>query len=235
MEVEEERPRIRVHRARDVAEHDELAQNGLARLPRLLDGLAARAQRLATEPPQVEDVTARIGRAATRHPARTRSRNRGHELAHPVELLGRHLGEVLLANQLVPGGAELVRRVGRIRIVVVCAGLERVARDAISPATRLLLADERRDRAAQEPGDEGPIEQLDFVVARDERLAKQEVDVVLPREVDGLEPAHGVRDASRPDLDPDLAQHAAEGHDVPDDRGFLASAPTGSRSRAPLR
>ena len=221
VQVEEQRPRVRVHRARDVAEHDELARDGLARLPRLLDRLAAGAQRPAAEPPQVEHVAARVGRAATRHAARPRARDRGHELAHALELLGRHLGEVLLAQELVPGRAELVRRVGVVRLVAVRARLERVAGDAVGPAPRLLLADERRDRAAQEPRDERAIEELELVVARDERLAQREVDVVLPREIDGVEPAHRVGDAPRPDLDPDLAQHAAEGHDVPDDRGAL--------------
>ena len=72
-------------------------------------------------------------------------------------------------------------------------------------------------------------------MARDERLAEREVDVVLAREVDRAEPAHRVRDAPRPDLDPDLAQHPPEGDDVPDDRAALHRAPSGSRSREPLR
>ena len=152
-----------------------------------------------------------------------------------LELLGRHLGEVLLAQELVPRRAELVRRRRRGRPRRRPPGLERVARDAIGAAARLLLPHERRDRAAQEPGDERAVEELELVVARDERLAEREVDVVLPREVDGAEAAHGILDAPGPDLDPDLAQHPAEGHDVPDDRGALHPAPSGSRSRAPLR
>ncbi len=55
-------------------------------------------------------------------------------------------------------------------------------------------------------------------MARDERLPEREVDVVLAREVDCVEAAHRIGDAPGPDLDPDLAQHAAEGDDVPDDR-----------------
>jgi len=55
------------------------------------------------------------------------------------------------------------------------------------------------------------------------------------REIDRAEPANRILDAARPDLDPDLAQHAAEGHDVPDDRRALHAASSGWRSRGPLR
>ena len=235
VQEEEERARVRVHRAGDVAEDDELPRDRLARLPRLLDRLAAGAERLRHEPTQVEPVAARVGRAAPRRAARPRPRDRRHEPAHALELLGRHLGEVLLAQELVAGGAELVRRrrtrpPRRRRLL-----LERVARDPVGEAPRLLLAHERRDRAAQEPGDERAIEELELVVARDERLPEREVDVVLPREIDRAEPANRVLDAPGPDLDPDLAQDAPEGDDVPDDRGALHAAPTGSRSRGPLR
>ena len=71
-------------------------------------------------------------------------------------------------------------------------------------------------------------------MARDEGLAEREVDVVLPRQVDRAETEDRILDATRPDLDPDLAQNAPEGHDVPDDRGSL-HAPSGSRWRGPLR
>ena len=225
VEVEEERPRVGVHRARDVAEDDELPRDGLARLPRLLDRLAAGAQRLPAKAAEVEPVAARVGRTAPRLAARSRPRDRGHEPSDALELLGRHLGEVLLPEKLVAGCAELVWRVGldpprRLRRL----RLERVARDLVGEAARLLLTHERRNRTAQEPSDERPIEELELVVARDERLPKREVDVVLPREIDRAEPANGVLDAPRPDLDPDLAQHPPEGHDVPDDRASLHAA-----------
>ena len=100
-------------------------------------------------------------------------------------------------------------------------GLERVAHDPVGPAACLLLADERCDRATQEPGHERAVEQLELVVARDERLPEGEVDVVLAREIDRVEAAHRILHAPWPDLDPDLAQHAAEGHDVPNDGGAL--------------
>ncbi len=108
-----------------------------------------------------------------------------------------------------------MRRRGLVRVVAVRAHLQRLADDAVGVPAALLLPDEGRDRPAQEPRDERPVEELELVVARDERLPKGEVDVVLPRDVDGAETAHRVADPTRPDLDPDLAQHAPEGHDVP--------------------
>ena len=51
----------------------------------------------AWEPAEVEAVASRVGRAAPRLAARPRPGDRGHEATHALELLGRHLGEVLLA------------------------------------------------------------------------------------------------------------------------------------------
>ena len=55
-------------------------------------------------------------------------------------------------------------------------------------------------------------------MARDERLPQREVDVLLARQVDGGDAAQRVGDAARADLEPDLAQDAAERDDVADDR-----------------
>src|SRR5262249_56917234 len=44
VEIEQQRSGVRVHRAGDVAEHDELPWDHLPRLPRLLDRLPARAE-----------------------------------------------------------------------------------------------------------------------------------------------------------------------------------------------
>src|SRR5262245_53062112 len=82
---------------------------------------------------------------------------------------------------------------------------------------RLPVPDEREHRATEEPGVECTVEQDELVVARHERLAEREIDVVLPRQVDRTEPTYGVGDATRPHLDPDLAEHPPEGHDVPHD------------------
>src|SRR4029079_14729498 len=157
-----------------------LPRHDLARLPRLLDRLAARAQRLATQAPQVETVAARVRCAPPRLPAWPSPRDRRDQLAHALELLGRHLGEVLLPQELVSRRAELVWRRRRIRVVgVVRPGLERAARDAVGEAPHLLLAHERRDRPAKEPGDERAVEELELVVPRDEGLPQREIDVVL--------------------------------------------------------
>ena len=56
---------------------------------------------------------------------------------------------------------------------------------------------------------------------RDQRLAQREIDVVLASEVDGIEAAQRVGDPARADFQPDLAQHAPEGDDVPNDRASL--------------
>src|SRR5439155_12634794 len=104
--------------------------------------------------------------------------------------------------------------------------------DDPSPMAPALSADERGDRSAEEPRRERPVEELELVVTRHERLAQREVDVLLPGQVHRAEPADGVDDAARPDLDPDLAQHAAEGDYVPDDRGSLHELlPSGRRAR----
>ena len=70
----------------------------------------------------------------------------------------------------------------------------------------------------QEPRAERAIEQVELVAARDERLPQREVDVGLAREIDRVERAERIGDAPGPDLEPCLAQHAAEGDDVPRDR-----------------
>ena len=55
-------------------------------------------------------------------------------------------------------------------------------------------------------------------MARDERLAKRPVHVVLRGELNRVEAAKRVLHASGADLEPCLVQHAAEGHDVTDER-----------------
>ena len=75
----------------------------------------------------------------------------------------------------------------------------------------------RQHRRAEEPGEEGAVEELELVVTRDERLAQREVDVLLAGQVDRVERAQRVGDATRADLEPDLAQHAAERDDVTHD------------------
>ena len=101
--------------------------------------------------------------------------------------------------------AELVRRVGVVSLVAVRVGPERVARDPLGPAASLLLANERCDRATEKPRHECAVEQLELVVAGDERLPEGEVDVVLAGEVHRVEAAHRILHTPGPDFDPNLA------------------------------
>jgi hypothetical protein len=82
----------------------------------------------------------------------------------------------------------------------------------------VLLAHERCYRSAQKPRSKRPVEELQLVVPGNERLAEREVDVLLAREVDRIEAAECVEHPPGPDLDPRLAEHAAERDHVPDDR-----------------
>ncbi len=78
-------------------------------------------------------------------------------------------------------------------------------------------------RCAQEPGVEGAIERLKLLAARDERLTKRPVHVLLASQVDRVEPTQCVGDAPRADLEAAFAQHAAEDDDVAND-GVLGAA-----------
>ena len=123
VEEQHERPRVRVHRARDVAEDDELARHLLAGAVRPVDGVAAGAQRVADQPAHVEAVAARVGAAAARGAQRPVPGDRGDQALDAPVLVGRHLGEVLVAQQLVAGGAEL-ERIARL-VVLLAAGAVR--------------------------------------------------------------------------------------------------------------
>ncbi len=118
-------------------------------------------------------------------------------------------------------GAELDGIAAGLRLGRLVADRQRSLDEPVRMLPLVLLAHERRHRPAQEPGGERAVEELELVVARDERLAEREVDVLLAREVDGVEAAKRVEHAARPDLDPHLAEHAAERDHVPDDRRSL--------------
>ena len=85
----------------------------------------------------------------------------------------------------------------------------------------------RRNQAS-----EGAVEEIELVLPRDERLPEREVDVLLARQIDLVEATERIRDATRADLETDLAQDAAEGDDVADDRvGHRESTGPLSRGR----
>ena len=97
--------------------------------------------------------------------------------------------------------AALGRLADDLGVVIPHVGGERRL-DPVGELPALLLADERRDRPAQEPGDERAVEELELVVPGDERLPEREVDVLLPRHVDRAQPAHRISDPAGADLDP---------------------------------
>ena len=146
------------------------------------------------------------------------SRDRGHEDPAALELLGRHLGEVLLAEHFLLRGAELDGVGARIGLCGVATARQRALHEPVGLQALVLLAHERCYRSAQEPRCKRPVEELQLVVPGDERLAEREVDVLLAREVDCVEAAECVEHTPGPDLDPRLAEHAAERDHVADDR-----------------
>ena len=217
VQEEEQRARVGVHRAGHVAEHDELARHVLARAIGPVDGVAAGAQRAADEPPHVEHVAARVGR---------RRREARSGLVRAIVGISRrtrrYSSGVISAKSFSRSSscAEAPSSSGSpSRSVLLGFGVA-LDRD-VDHARRLLLAGlqprRRQHRRPQEPGVEGPVEEIELVVARDERLAQREVDVLLTGQVDRVERAQRVGDAPGPDLEPDLAQDTAEGDDVADD------------------
>ena len=109
VEEEHERARVRVHRAGHVAEDDQLPRHLLAGAIRPVDGVAAGAERVPDEPAHVEPVPAGVGAPAPRRAQRAVLGDRGDQPPDAPVLVGRHLGEILVAQQLVAGGAELER------------------------------------------------------------------------------------------------------------------------------
>ena len=217
MQEEQERTRVCVHRAGDVAEDDELSWDDLACSPCGLDRIPACAQRAADEPTQVEPVASRIRSTTAGRTTRPRARDRGHEDPAALELLGRHLGEVLLAEHFLLRGAELDGVGARIGLCGVATARQRALHEPVGLQALVLLATSgaagpRRNHAANARS------RLQLVVPGDERLAEREVDVLLAREVDCVEAAECVEHTPGPDLDPRLAEHAAERDHVADDR-----------------
>ncbi len=111
VQVEEERPRVRRHRARDVEDQDELARRLHAPAEGPLERLAAGRERCAHEPTDVERAAAGVRPQPARAPSRPRSGDRLDQLARALELLGGHAREVAVAQELVrrpPGRLEPV-------------------------------------------------------------------------------------------------------------------------------
>ena len=103
---EDERARVRLHRAGDVTEHDELARHLHATAERPLDRLAAGAERGAHEPAHVEVAPAVVRTQAPGAPARTARRDLRNEPPDVVELGAREVREVALPEQLLGAVAD---------------------------------------------------------------------------------------------------------------------------------
>ena len=90
---------------------------------------------------------------------------------------------------------------------------------------------------AQEPRVEGAVERLEVLPPRDERLAQRPVDVLLPGEIDRIEAAQRIGDATGPDLEATFPQDTSEDDDVADDGVGLPVSHVRSRRdrRAPRR
>ena len=234
VEEQQERARVRVHRPGDVAQDDQLSRDVLACAHRAHDGIAARAQRLADQPAHVEPIAARIAAAAARRPPRPRARDRRDQPAGEQELVGRHLAEVLLAQQLVAGGAELEGiAAGVVRLGVADLTRRRLTDPAGDLDGRPTLG--RHHRRPHEPRGERAVEQVELVLPRDQRLAQREVDVLLAIDLDGVERPQGVDDSARPYLEPGLSQHPSEGDDVPDEGVACHGRASASRRRCGRR
>ena len=136
----------------------------------------SRNARSAGSPPvaATRDEPAQVERRPgwSRRSRRERRRGRGggelgHQLRDERELLGREVGEVLLAQQLVGAAAQrlilAVAALARPRLVLGCAPDE-----AYRLAARLTV--QRRGRRAQEPRAERSVERVEVVVSGDERL-----------------------------------------------------------------
>src|SRR4029079_8800060 len=165
MEEEEQRPRVAVHRARDVAQHDELARHVLPRPERPVERIAARAQRAADHASDGEPVAARVRRSPPRVPFGPRARYPADQLAQPPELVAGQLGEVLVAQELLAGGAEL-ERIALLSVLLRLARAQPVGlrADARLGRRRRPGTGGRQDRRAEEPRAEGAIEQIQLVV-----------------------------------------------------------------------
>ena len=131
-------------------------------------------------------------------------------------LVGGHLRKVLVTQQLMPRRTELLwitellvgLATGRIR--------ERLA-DLLLRHRALHIADGGQHGCSKEPGIEGTVKQFELVVARDERLPKREVDILLAGQVDGRNPAERIGDATRANLEAYLSQNSPERNNVPND------------------
>src|SRR6266576_1095766 len=167
MHEEEQRPGVRLHRARNVAEHDQLPRYSRARSDDPAKRISAGSERLPNRRPQVELAAAVMAAEPARAPCRPLGRDRRDQLACPVELRRSHRGEVLRPEDLF--GAVAARLARLLRGVRVCLAALAEVLAAENPA--LARRDgglEGAERLAQEPRLERSIEDVDLLAARHE-------------------------------------------------------------------
>ena len=232
VEVEQQRAGVGLHRARHVAQHDELA--------RRLACAGGSGARTGSPPVAIEPrASARRSRTCPRRwGCRRRERRRGRRAATAEMSLraAANSSGVIAAKSLrrrtscalvpISSGSPLGRRVAARPCASRRTRWARLGGWRGSSSRRL----RRADGLAQEPGVEGAVEDVELLAPRDERRAQRPVDVVLPRDVDAVEAVQRVGEAARPDLQPGLAQHAAEGDDVAGQRVAHAVAAAASRA-----
>src|SRR5947207_2761004 len=154
----------------------------------------------------------RVRPEASRAPPRPPDGDRLDEPARARELLRRHRGKVLRPQQLVLAP----RAEARLPAVDLGPRPGRRALAALTVERRRPGGELGLHGGTEEPRVVCAIERLEILPARDERLAQRPVDVVLAGELDDREAFQRVGDPAGADLEARLAQHPAEGDDVPD-------------------
>ena len=198
VQEQQQRARVRGHRARHVAEDDELAWDDLPRPGRKLDELPSRTERPADDPADVEPLPARGRPEAPRRPARADAADLREQTRDLFQLGVVEEREVLSAQNLDDRGAArtCLSLVVVAPAAVVAAGAPRGSRREHLHA----LLVERVDPGAANPGCERTVEELELVAVRHESLTKGEVDVPIVVQADRVQTADCVGDAARADL-----------------------------------
>ena len=185
--------------------------------------------------------TSRLSPSGSRRVRRERRsgrvpRDSRDQVAHPAQLVVGELGEVLVAEQLQARGADLDRLVVLVLLLATSRASPRPPRRRVGRArgSWRRAAAEARARAGTTPRTHG----RRSPARRGGRRASGEARSRRRRGT-SRSTASRPRSASvsrpGPDLEPGLAQHAAERHDVPDDRVPGAARPYDARTRAPPR
>src|SRR5437763_11106576 len=157
MDEEEQSPGVRLHRAGDVADHDQLPVNPRARTEDAPERISTRPERLADRLPQVEPAAAVVAAEASRAALWPVGGDLRDQRADALELHGRHRREVLRTQDLVRAvPARLARLLVGLGVGVAALAEVRVPHDAgLVLLSREL---ERPECIAEEPRPERAVE-----------------------------------------------------------------------------